>query len=136
MKIFRITRVTGIINKLKVSAADKSAMKILYVLFLLFLFHHMLACALWFIFSIEKYWVPPKDFGYLQLDFMEVAPFENTLAQNYFLMFYHATFIFNMVDVAPVTYTEISTVIIVIVISAFANALLYGTFFSLRREQN
>ena len=60
---------------------------------------------------------------------MKTAPFENTLAQNYFLMFYHATFIFNMVDVAPITYTEIVSVVIVIVISAFANALLYGTFF-------
>ena len=70
------------------------------------------------------------------MDFMKIAPFKNTLAQNYFLMFYHATFIFNMVDIAPVTYTEILSVIIVIVISAFANALLYGTFFSLRREQN
>ena len=53
LKIFRITRISGIINKLKVSAEDKSAMKILYVLFLLFLFHHMIACALWFLFSIE-----------------------------------------------------------------------------------
>ena len=41
-----------------------------------------------------------------------------------------------MVDVAPVTYTELSAVTVVIVISAFANALLYGTFFSLRRAQN
>lgn len=73
-KIFRITRVTEIINKLKVSAAEKARMKVLYVLFLLFLFHHMLACILWFLFSFEKYWVPPKDFGYLQLDFMEAAP--------------------------------------------------------------
>ena len=67
---------------------------------------------------------------------MEKAPKANSLAQNYFLMFYHATFIFNMVDVAPVTYTEIASVIVVIIISAFANALLYGTFFSLRRDQN
>ena len=64
-KIFRITRVTGIINKLKVSASEKSSMKMLYVLYLLFLFHHMIACSMWFIFSIERYWVPPKDFGYL-----------------------------------------------------------------------
>lgn len=64
-KIFRITRVTGIINKLKVSSEEKAKMKVLYVLFLLFLFHHMLACILWFLFSFEKYWVPPKDFGYL-----------------------------------------------------------------------
>ena len=70
------------------------------------------------------------------MDFMEVAPQENSLIQNYFLMLYHATFIFNMVDVAPVTYTEITSVVVVIIISAFANALLYGTFFSLRREQN
>ena len=67
---------------------------------------------------------------------MAVAPYENSLIQNYFLMLYHATFIFNMVDVAPVTYTEITSVVMVIIISAFANALLYGTFFSLRREQN
>ena len=51
-------------------------------------------------------------------------------------MFYHAAFIFNMVDVGPQTYSEITIVIIVIVLSAFANALLYGTFFSLRRAQN
>ena len=41
-----------------------------------------------------------------------------------------------MVDVGPQTYSEITTVILVIVLSAFANALLYGTFFSLRRAQN
>ena len=41
-----------------------------------------------------------------------------------------------MVDVGPQTYSEITIVIIVIVLSAFANALLYGTFFSLRRAQN
>lgn len=70
------------------------------------------------------------------MDFMEAAPSDNSLVQNYFLMIYHATFIFNMVDVAPVTYTEITSIVVVIIISAFANALLYGTFFSLRREQN
>ena len=67
---------------------------------------------------------------------MKHAPQVNTLWQNYFLMLYHATFIFNMVDVAPRTYTEITIVTIIIVLSAFANALLYGTFFSLRRAQN
>ena len=106
-KIFRVTRIIGIINKLKFTSTEKSQLKILYTLFLLFLFHHLIACLLWYLFSLEKYWIPPKDFGYLQLDYMQTAPFVNSIEQNYFLMFYHATFIFNMVDVAPVTYKEL-----------------------------
>ena len=64
-KIIRVTRIVGIINKLKFTATEKSQLKILYVLFLLFLFHHLIACSLWDLFSLEKYWIPPKDFGYL-----------------------------------------------------------------------
>ena len=91
---------------------------------------------LWFIFSLEKYWVPPKDFGYMIFDFMDTATVEYSLLENYFLMFYHATFVFNMVDVTPRTYISITAITIILVISAFANALLYGTFFSLRQQQN
>ena len=109
-------------------------MKMMYVLYLLVLFHHIIACFLWFIFSLEKYWVPPKAFGFLIFDFMETATIEYSLLENYFLMFYHATFVFNMVDVAPRTYTSITAVIVITIISAFANALLYGTFFTLRQQ--
>ena len=50
-KIFRVTRVVGIINKLKLSSSDKAQLKILFSLYLLFLFHHMIACNLWWLFS-------------------------------------------------------------------------------------
>ena len=52
-KILRVTRISGIINKLESSAAEKSSMKVLYVLYLLFLFHHIIACELWWTFSLE-----------------------------------------------------------------------------------
>ena len=73
----------------------------LYVLYLLVLAHHIITCFLWLLFSYEKYWVPPKDFGYLIFDYMETATIEYSFFENYLMMIYYATFVFNMVDVAP-----------------------------------
>ena len=108
----------------------------MYVLYLLVLYHHLIACFLWFLFSYEKFWVPPKEFGNLFFDYVETATIEHSFSLTYFNMFYHSTFVFNMIDVAPVTYMEISCIVVVMIISAIANALLYGTFFNLRDKQN
>ena len=135
-KILRVMRISEIIDKLNITAPSKASMKMIFVLYLLTLYHHVIACFLWFIFSIEKYWVPPKDFGYLVFDYMETATIEYSLLENYLVMLYHATFIFNGVDVAPVTGKEILMVLIAIIISAFANTILYGTFFVLQSKSN
>ena len=59
-----------------------------------------------------------------------------SLVENYTMMFYYACFIWNGVDIAPVTGAEILFVTFLIILSAFANAILYGTFFNMRDQQN
>ena len=135
-KILRLARISEIIDKLDITAPEKASLKMIFVLYLLTLYHHVIACFLWFIFSIEKYWVPPKDFGYLVFDYMETATVEYSLMENYLVMLYHSTFIFNGVDVAPVTGLEMLLVLIAIIISAFANATLYGAFFTLQSKSS
>ena len=131
-KIWRITRIKEIIDKLTITAAEKALLKMVYILYLLILYHHVIACFLWFSFKHHKQWVPPKDFGYLIFDYMETNTVLYSLLENYMMMFYYSCFIFNGVDIAPIEASEILFVTFLMIISAFANALLYGTFFNMR----
>ena len=79
-------------------------------------------------------WVPPKDFGYMIVDYMETNTVDYTMLENYMVMFYYSCFIWNGVDIAPVTQREILFITWLIIISAIANATLYGAFFNMRDQ--
>ena len=62
LKIARITRLTKVINKLEMDEQDKGYIKILKVIFDLFLIMHLLGCTWYAVIGIEEVWAPPPDF--------------------------------------------------------------------------
>ena len=84
---------------------------------------HVVGCVLWKLFKVEQVWVPPKEFGSINLDHMaDSTTFEKSVFHNYIDSVYHATFAFNLVDIAPRSSLEIGVVTAIFIASAFYNA--------------
>ena len=109
-------------------------MRILFILLLLTLYMHVIACILWKLFSQDKVWIPPKEFGEMNINYMEDALINTELVKNYFVMVYYATFAFNLIDIAPQSMLEIAVVTIIFFFSAFYNAQIYAEFYVQRRN--
>ena len=129
LKIVRILRMNRVIANCNFSSETKAMLKIMYILYLLIFYMHFVACILWIIFKIDKVWVPPVYFGDLRFKFMEETEKSTDILNTYFLMVYHATFSFNLVDIAPNSAREILAVTILFIVTAFYNAQIYGEFF-------
>ena len=64
LKIVRVTRINVIISNLNVKQDLKAMLKVIYLIFILFLYLHVYACFFWYIVVITYQWVPPLDFIY------------------------------------------------------------------------
>ena len=105
-----------------------------FILYLLGLYMHVVGCLLWTLFRYNKVWVPPNDFGSVNLDYMVNAHIDNTFFYNYINMVYHATFAFNLVDIGPRSALELTVITFLFIASAFYNAQIYGEFYTQRQN--
>jgi hypothetical protein len=61
LKLIRVTRVAQVIRNLNIRADTKAFLRVLWLIFFLFLYVHVIGC-LWFgLVSIEENWIPWKD---------------------------------------------------------------------------
>jgi hypothetical protein len=68
LKLVRVTRISGLIQKLTVSRASKAVFKLLQLIFFLILFIHFQACIFFFIARQYNKWIPNFDFIYKGTD--------------------------------------------------------------------
>ena len=120
--MWRVLRIRVIIAQTNYSKDFKAFLKILFILLLLGLYMHVIACILWKLFSQDKVWIPPKEFGEINTDYMGDALQDQAFIRNYFVMVYYATFAFNLIDIAPQSMLEIAVVTFIFLFSAFYNA--------------
>lgn len=97
----------------------------------LILYIHVLACVLWFIFSIDKKWIPQADFIYA-----ETKLFREDILKQYLSMCYHAIMVFGINEVGPKSDLEVIVVVVAMVISAMANAYIFGEMAVLVQEMD
>jgi len=71
--------------------------------------------------SEQPVWVPAVDFIYA-----ETKLFREDILKQYLSMCYHAIMVFGLNEVAPVAPTEIIVVICMMIVSAMANAYIFG----------
>mmetsp|Transcript_93059 Transcript_93059/g.128239 ORF Transcript_93059/g.128239 Transcript_93059/m.128239 type:complete len:101 (-) Transcript_93059:615-917(-) len=64
LKVVRIRRLSKMINKLSLAEETKAYIKILQLIFYLFLYMHLLGCSWYYIVAVigDKGWIPPLDF--------------------------------------------------------------------------
>ena len=67
LKLLRINRFRHVIKNSNQNAETKALLVIFYVVFILIVYIHFIACFIWWTFNREGTWVAPKEFGYLQL---------------------------------------------------------------------
>lgn len=123
IKILRIRRISKIIGNLNQTQETKAFLKVLNMVFILIVYIHIIACLLWKVFSIEKKWIPAVDFIYVESRiFDDKTPF----IKQYLSMCYHAIMVFGLNEVAPRSRQETMVVIIMMIVSAIANAFIFG----------
>jgi hypothetical protein len=102
------------------------------MVFLLIIYIHIIACVLWnTVNTQDPVWVPAVDFIYA-----ETKLFREDMLKQYLSMSYHAIMVFGLNEVAPVASTEIIVVIIIMIISAIANAYIFGEMAVLVQEMD
>ena len=65
LKLLRINRFRHVITNSNQNAETKALLVILYVVFILIVYIHFIACFIWWTFNRQDDWVAPKEFGYL-----------------------------------------------------------------------
>ena len=105
------------------------------MVFFLILYIHVLACLLWttFTFTDEQTWIPAVDFIYVETKIFDP---ETTFSKKYLSMCYHAIMVFGLNEVAPRVEREIVVVFIMMIISAIANAYIFGEMAVLVQEMD
>ena len=71
LKLWRVLRIKVVIAQTNFTKDFKAFLKILYILLLLGLYMHVIACILWKLFMQDKVWIPPKEFGELNTSYMK-----------------------------------------------------------------
>ena len=111
------------IVNLTLAQESKASLKLIFIVFTLVLYIHVIACLLWFIFSLEQMWVPPLDFIFVGTEL-----YESNFTYQYATALYHSALVFGLVEIGPMMTTEIAAVAAIMLISAMFNANIFGSF--------
>lgn len=135
LKMQRIRRISKIIANMNQTQETKAFLKVGQMVFFLILYIHVLACLLWttFTFTDDMVWIPAVDFIYVETKIFDE---ETSFAKKYLSMCYHAIMVFGLNEVAPRQEREIVVVFIMMIISAIANAYIFGEMAVLVQEMD
>ena len=93
--------------------------KVLNLIFLLYLWIHVIACLFYYVIDGQgQKWIPPLDFIY-----SSTALYEEQLTKKYLSMLYHSVAIFGLIEVAPRTELEVSLTSIILNLGGFRGFL-------------
>lgn len=131
LKIFRITRLGKVIEKMTLEEDQKAGVKILKLIFELFLIMHLLGCSWFYVVAIyedDNYWSPPLDFIWVSrptyyrfYDSDEVSPL-----YQYLVCLYVAVLALGGNEMGPRTNVEIMTMFGILIFLTMYNALIFG----------
>lgn len=120
-KVMRITRLNKIIDQLNMKEDQKMMLKLIKLFFFLVLFVHVSACTWFWIISLEKKWMPPLDWMYLESDL-----FESSNSKMFWTSLYHSVLMLNANELGPRTELELLFVGSILILGAIINANLFG----------
>ena len=127
LKTLRIQRFNSLVSGSNLTRGNKTILKLIIVFIFIMIFLHLVSCLNWF-YLTKGEWVAPKDFGYLDLDYVYNQR-NASFWENYLLMQYHSAFVFNMIDIAPISGRNVLLAIVLLLSAAIVNAQIFGIFF-------
>ena len=131
LKIFKVTRITRfskVIQKLELKEDQKAMVKIFKLILTLLLIMHIIGCIWFFLVTVDRLWVPPLDFIYVQrvgyyrfYDYEEVTEW-----YQYMVVLYMAVLALGGNEMGPRTTPEIAFVFFVLISLVLYNAVIFG----------
>ena len=135
LKLFRISRINVVIRNLNTKSDFKAFLKVLWLVFFLFLYNHVIACLWYYIIIVNEVYIPNKDFIYGGSIYIYEV-YTGDLLRRYFICYYIAFYLISVGEVCPRTNLELCIAIVVMVISAFLIANIFGEMAVLTKEMN
>mmetsp|Transcript_24171 Transcript_24171/g.37153 ORF Transcript_24171/g.37153 Transcript_24171/m.37153 type:complete len:144 (+) Transcript_24171:752-1183(+) len=102
LKLIRVARISSVIMNLNVSQEIKAGLKVIFLVFLMLVYIHVMACIWYFVVEIEEKWIPNMDF--IWFGTAQVYDFYYTdLSRSFLTSFYIGFYLFGVGEVCPRT---------------------------------
>lgn len=125
LKLLRVFRISSVIMNLNTSQEIKAGLKVIYLIFEMFLYIHVMGCIWYFVVDIEEKWIPNMDF--IWYGSPQVYDFYYThTTRSYWTSFYIGFYLFGVGEVCPRTQPEILVAIPILILSSIMNGLIIG----------
>jgi len=125
LKLLRVQRISSVIMNLNTSQEIKAGLKVIYLIFGMFLYIHVMGCIWYIVVSQEEKWIPNMDF--IWFGNPQVYDFYYThFGRSYWTSFYIGFYLFGVGEVCPRTETEILVAIPILILSSIMNGLIIG----------
>lgn len=139
LKVTRVRKILQKISHLNRTVEEKSMYQIIFWVFFIFLYTHIIACLMWYNFRHDAKWIPAVDFGavssrlhmpYSNYEEREYSDYDKFLYQ-FFTMWYNSALSMAIVEVNPRTENQLRVQFIIYVMNAIINATIFGIFIEL-----
>ena len=125
LKILRVFRISSVIMNANTSQENKACLKVLQLVFFMFLYIHLMGCFWYFIVRIEEKWIPNMDFIWFgSPQVFDFYAFDTM--RSYLVSFYIGFYLFGVGEVCPRTQLEIIIAIPILILSSIVNGLIIG----------
>lgn len=121
MKLKRMVRIRRVISLLRFKTAFKLWIRMLLVVFTLFLFVHLVGSFWFMLASSGEDWIPPNYMGH-----DDIYLYSESIWRQYTTSLYYATLLFLGVDAVPSTTAEVIYACFVVYLGAVFSAALFG----------
>ena len=148
LKVLRIRKLYSTISKADLTIEAKALTKIAFFSFLLCIYTHITGCVMWFFLKEDYLWVAPTDFGNIRsrlqdpwyqtespdANFRQVGEMRedfDIFMFQWMSMWYHSALTLMLVEVTGRSLPQLFVLIVVYIINAIFNAILFGIYFDL-----
>ena len=126
LKIIRVFRLTGIINKMNVDEEAKSLYRVYQLIFQLFLMMHVVGCIWNKITMIDEVWIIPFDFVYAGMYPKIYHYYNRSDVYKYYCALYTSLMFLGGNEMGPRTDLEMISSSFILILLAIFNAWLFG----------
>ena len=131
LKAVRVMRLSKVIQSLNIRQDIKAYLKVLKLVFYLYIYIHFIACIFYYIVDVDKEWIPGLDFIYARTDI-----YTRDIDTKYYSALYHAVMLFGLNEVYAQTTLELAMFSLLMLSSSMVNAHVFGTMAVLVSEAN
>jgi hypothetical protein len=135
LKLIRVFRISMVIRNLNIKSDSKASLRVLWLIFFLFLYLHVIACVWYFIVKDNEEWICHYDFV-LGGTFYIYEFYSGDLIRRYLRSLYVAFYIISIGEMAPRTKLELAFTSVIMVSSSIMLSNIFGSMANLAREMN